>query len=186
MNENFKADDLNSTPVDAELEKEQPGLSEQEEQATEFEIEDYLKQINLDSRKDERIVSFLLIYALDRFDYDVSLESVADNYLRGFNLIIPKNSFAFKMSQGAVDNRDELDAKMIPFLKNWKLERLGCCTRLILRLALWELCQPDPIPSIVINEAVELAKIFAEKDAYKFVNGLLDEYCKQNGLVKPE
>ncbi|MFA6534846.1 MAG: transcription antitermination factor NusB [bacterium] len=186
MNENFKADDLNSIPVDAELEKEQSDLLEQEEQAVEFEIEDYLKQINLDSRKDERVVSFLLIYALDRFDYDVSLESVSDNYLRGFNLVIPKNSFAFKMAQGAVDNRDDLDAKMVPFLKNWKLERLGCCTRLILRLALWELSQPDPIPSIVINEAVELAKIFAEKDAYKFVNGLLDEFCKQNGLVKPE
>ena len=186
MNDNFKADDLNSIPVDAELEKEQSGFVEQEKLDVEFEIEDYLKRINLDSRKDERVVSFLLIYALDRFDYDVSLESVSDNYLRGFNLVIPKNSFAFKMAQGAVENRDDLDAKMVPFLKNWKLERLGCCTHLILRLALWELSQPDPIPSIGINEAVELAKIFAEKDAYKFVNGLLDEFCKQNGLVKPE
>lgn len=185
MNENFKADDFNSTPVDAELEKEQSDLPEQEKQ-TELEIEDYLRQINLDSRKDERVVSFLLIYAVDRFDYDVSLESVADNYSRGFDLVIPKNSFAFKMAQGAVDNRDALDAKMVPFLKNWKLERLGCCTRVILRLALWELSQPNAIPSIVINEAVELAKIFAEKDAYKFVNGILDEFCKQNGLVKPE
>ncbi len=186
MNEKFGADDLNSNPVDGELEKEQSKISEQEEQPVEFEIEDYLKQINLDSRKDERVVSFLLIYAVDRFDYDISLESVIDNFSRGFDLVIPKNSFAFKMAQGTVDNRDMLDSKMVPFLKNWKLERLGCCTRLILRLALWELLQPDPIPSIVINEAVELAKIFAEKDAYKFVNGLLDEFCKQNGLVKPE
>jgi transcription antitermination protein NusB len=186
MNENYKIDDLNSAPVDAELEKEQPSLPEHAEQQSELEIEDYLKQINLDSRKDERIVSFLLIYAVDRFDYDVSLELVVDNFSRGFNLIIPQNSFAFKVAQGAINDRDELDAKMVPFLKNWKLERLGCCTRVILRLALWELAQPQAIPSIVINEAVELAKTFAEKDSFKFINGILDEYCKQNGLVKSE
>ena len=53
-------------------------------------------------------------------------------------------------------------------------------------MALWELQQPKAIASIVINEAVELAKIFAEKDAYKFVNGILDQYCKQNDLFSEE
>jgi N utilization substance protein B len=33
---------------------------------------------------------------------------------------------------------------------------------------------------VVINEALELAKIFAEKDGYKFVNGVLDEWAKRN------
>ena len=83
------------------------------------------------------------------------------------------------MAKGSVEMREELDSQIKPLLKNWKFERLGCCTRLILRLALWELKQPDSIPSIVINEAIELAKAFAEKDAYKFINGLLDEASKK-------
>ena len=34
---------------------------------------------------------------------------------------------------------------------------------------------------VAINEAIELAKCFAEKDAYKFVNGILDEAVKKMG-----
>ena len=184
MNENFKTDDLNSTPIDSELDSDQSGLQDQQEQ--EIDIEDFLKEIKLESRKDERVVSFLLVYAVDRFDYTASLEAIVDNFARGFGLIISRESYAFKLAQGAIEKRDYLDSKMVPYLKNWRLERLGCCTKLILRLALWELEQPNAIPSIVINEAVELAKVFAEKDSYKFVNGILDEFCKQNGLVSAE
>jgi N utilization substance protein B len=182
MNKNFEADDFNSTPIDSELDKGQGGLREQHELG----LEDFLKEINLESRKDERVVAFLLIYAVDRFDYATTLEAVVDNFSRGFDLVVSNTSYAFQLAQGAIDKRDYLDSKMVPYLKNWRLERLGCCTRLILRLSLWELEQPESIPSIVINEAVELAKVFAEKDAYKFVNGILDEYCKQNGLVSME
>jgi N utilization substance protein B len=44
---------------------------------------------------------------------------------------------------------------------------------------MWELFHTDMPTSIVINEAVELAKCFSEKDAYKFVNGILDEAVKE-------
>jgi N utilization substance protein B len=44
----------------------------------------------------------------------------------------------------------------------------------------------DTSPTIIINEAVELAKCFAEKDAYKFVNGILDEALKKYGKNVPE
>ncbi|MFH0898196.1 MAG: transcription antitermination factor NusB, partial [bacterium] len=93
-------------------------------------------------------------------------------------LQIPKDSFALSLARGTIEHRKQFDDQIKPHLKNWKLERLGCCTRLILRMALWELSQPNSVPSILINEAVELAKTFAEKDAYKFVNGILDEICK--------
>ena len=136
----------------------------------------------METRRDERFIAFNLVYAVDRSDYTLSLEQVIENFQKGFNLVLPKDSFAIVLARGAIDQREELDALIKPLLKNWKLERLGCGTRLIFRMALWELQQPDAIPSIIINEAVELAKAFAEKDAYKFVNGILDEYCKKKGL----
>lgn len=142
-----------------------------------------------ESRRDMRALAFYFIYAADRFDYTISLEGLIDNFRRGFNLEIADDSLAITMARGAIDTREELDEQIKPLLRNWKFERLGCCTRLVLRLALWEVNQEDSIPSIVINEAIELAKTFAEKDAYKFINGLLDEACRKMGktpIVKKE
>ena len=36
----------------------------------------------------------------------------------------------------------------------------------------------DTASTVIINEAIELAKAFSEKDAYKFINGILDEAAK--------
>jgi N utilization substance protein B len=63
------------------------------------------------------------------------------------------------------------------------MKLLGFSTRIILRIAMWEFNYSDMPPSIIINEAIELAKCFAEHDAYKFINGVLDEWVKKN---KPE
>lgn len=139
------------------------------------------------SRRDLRALAFHLFYAVDRFDYSITVDDVVKDFADGFDLQIPSDSLAIVMAKGAVEMRQELDEQIKPLLKNWKIERLGCCTLLILRLALWELRQDDAIPSVAINEAIELAKCYAEKDAYKFVNGILDEACKQMGFeVKVE
>jgi transcription antitermination protein NusB len=135
------------------------------------------------SRRDLRALAFHLFYAVDRFDYAISIDDVVKDFADGFDLQIPDDSHAIFMAKGAVEMRNEIDEQIKPLLKNWKIERLGCCTLLILRLALWELRQSDAIPSVIINEAIELAKCYAEKDAYKFINGILDEACKQMGLA---
>ncbi len=135
------------------------------------------------TRRDLRALAFHLLYAIEQFDYTVSLESVVDNLRRGFLVDIPDDSLAIILARGAIDRREELDKEIEPMLKNWRLERLGVCTRLILRLAINELLHTDVAPSIVINEGVELAKAFAERDAYRFVNGVLDEVAKKHGLL---
>ena len=138
------------------------------------------------SRRDIRSLAFHLIYAVDRFNYEASLDSIVDNFRRGYDVEIPDDSYAIDIAKGVIEQREELDKKIIPLLKNWKLERLGVCTHLILRMALWELTQPKAVPSIIINEAIELSKAFAEKDAYRFINGILDEACKAYGLGEEE
>lgn len=135
--------------------------------------------LTLKNRRDERTVGFHLVYIVDRFDYSINLREATEMLQLGYGLTIPDDSFALQLAKGAVKERNELDEIIRPCLKNWKLERLGTCTLLILRMALWELQQESAIRSIIINEAVELAKSYAEKDAYKFVNGMLDEICKR-------
>lgn len=135
--------------------------------------------LSIKNRRDERTVAFHLVYIVDRFDYTIDLDEAAEMLLQGYGLKLSQDSFAMILAEGAIQDREALDEIIKPCLKNWKLERLGTCTHLILRMALWELQQSNAIRSIVINEAVELSKQYAEKDAYKFVNGMLDEICKR-------
>lgn len=149
----------------------------------EIEIEE---NFEVKTKRDQRSLAFHFIYAMEQFDYDVSLESIVDNFRRGFDVDIAENSPAITLARNVIEKREELDRILVPYLKNWKLERLGCCTKLILRLSVWELIQENAIPNVIINEAIELAKGFAEKDAYKFINGILDELVKSKSNEQNE
>ena len=130
------------------------------------------------SRRQLRSLVFHLLYAAESHQYQESLEAIAENMAYGYNIEIPIDSDVFKTAQAIIDHRDELDKQYVPFLHNWRFERIGLCTKLILRYAIWELFHTDTAANIAINEAVELEKCFSEKDAYKFINGILDEVIK--------
>lgn len=132
------------------------------------------------SRRDVRSLIFHLLYAVEGFDYTVSLEAVIDMFNRGYDWDIDPECEAAQIARAVIEAREQLDEQIRPLLSNWRLERIGLCTKLILRLSVWELQNSDIAPSIVINEAIELAKCFSEKDAYRFVNGVLDEMCKKD------
>lgn len=134
------------------------------------------------TENDQRSLVFHLLYAADAFDYQVSLESITDNFNRGYGIVISTSSDVFQETQQIINQRAQLDEYLAPLLANWRSDRLGTCTRLILRLGTCELLNKKIDAALVINEAIELAKCFAERDAYKFVNGILDEVAKQEGL----
>jgi transcription antitermination factor NusB len=134
------------------------------------------------AQRDLRALALNFVYAVDRTDYTLTLDEVVENIKLGFGVEVPHDSFAITLARGAINERNTLDAAIKPLLKNWTFERLGCCTRLILRMAIWEFRNSTASPVVIINESIELAKAFAEKDAYKFINGLLDEYCRIHGL----
>jgi len=137
-----------------------------------------MKYDNL-ARRELRSLMFHLLYALECYEYQVSLESILDDFNRGFELDIPVDSEAVKVVKSVVDSRLELNNIIQKFLSNWRLDRIGVCTRLILYLSVWEMLNTDTPPTVVINEAIELAKCFSETDAYKFINGILDEIAKK-------
>lgn len=131
------------------------------------------------SQREKRALIFHILYAAEACDYQISLEAIIDNINRGFDFDMPLDCAEVAIAKAVIDDRVELDIKYIPFLSNWRLERIGLCTKLILRYAIWELYATDIEDKIVMNEAIELAKCFAEKDAYKFINGILDEVVKR-------
>ena len=130
------------------------------------------------SRRDVRSLVFHFLYAAEAFDYQESLQSIVDNFNRGFNLDVPFDGELFKVVDSIINSRHELEKIYVPFLSNWRTERVSVCTKLILLFGIWELKNTDTDARIVINEAIELAKCFAEEDAYRFVNGILDPISK--------
>jgi len=127
------------------------------------------------SRRQMRALAFHYIYAIDRSDYTESVTDVAARFSEAFGFEVADQTFALALAQGVIDNRERYGKVIEPFLENWRLDRIGCCTRLIIYMTLWEFERSGAVASIVINEAVELAKAFSERDAYRFVNGVLDQ-----------
>ena len=74
---------------------------------------------------------------------------------------------------------DELDETVSKYATNWKLGRMATIDRNILRIATFELLHAADIPpKVAINEAIEMAKKYGDKNSGKFVNGVLDKINK--------
>ncbi len=136
------------------------------------------------TQRSQRSLAFHLLYALDRTGYEQPLNFVLDDFREGYEVEFSDDCFAVIMVRGVLEHMKEIDPKMLPLLENWTIDRLGCCTVIILRMAFWELCWTKTPAQVVINEAIELAKAFAEDDAHKFINGVLDAYCEQTGIKR--
>jgi len=80
---------------------------------------------------------------------------------------------------GVPGHLGELDAQLEPHMQR-SLQSLDPVERVILRIGCYELLHRLDIPyRVVINEAVELAKIFGAEQGHKFVNGVIDKTAKQ-------
>lgn len=73
---------------------------------------------------------------------------------------------------------EQIDAVLTPFLDR-PMPQVDPVERAILRIGGYELMQhPDIAYRIVINEAVELAKMFGADQSHRFVNGVLDKVAR--------
>jgi N utilization substance protein B len=84
--------------------------------------------------------------------------------------------FAEGLVQGVVGQRDVIDDAIRARSKNWTLARMPRVDLNVMRLAAFELMyRPDIPKKVSINEAIEIARRFGDKDSPAFVNGILDE-----------
>jgi N utilization substance protein B len=76
--------------------------------------------------------------------------------------------------------KEELDGVIQSFAKGWNVSRMNHTDKNIMRLALCELVYPkeETAPSIVLNEAILLAKEYSGEKAAKFINGILGAYVR--------
>ena len=90
--------------------------------------------------------------------------------------------FTREIIKGTIANLEAIDATIKTVSNDWKIERMAAVDRNIVRMAVYELKfnSEDTAPKIIINEAIEIAKIFGSDESSRFVNGILGALIKKD------
>ena len=130
-------------------------------------------------RHQSRQVALQVLYAVDVVDRPRSgaaptEQETFDGVAANFDLPEGARAFAKELVAGVSAHRDALDARISEHAKNWRLSRMAAVDRNVLRLAVYELEHGDTPATVILDEAVELARRFGDEPSPAFVNGVLD------------
>jgi transcription antitermination protein NusB len=136
-----------------------------------------VKQLAADSRHRGRAAALQMLY-----QWEVGrtpIDEVCRTFWTGGPAGSPPSesvrAFATSLAAGVGAHFAELDPLIVDAAEHWRIERMNVMDRLILRLGVYEfLHERDTPASVVINEALELARTFSAGESVPFINGILD------------
>lgn len=130
-------------------------------------------------RSSRRLARQLALQMLFQHEFQDQNPSWQEKFWASQSVSPEVQSFASGLVSGVTTNQKEIDRIIRQFAVDWSLERMPVVDRNVLRCSIYELLWEPDIPAMVtINEAVELAKRFADDEARRFVNGLLDHVLR--------
>lgn len=94
--------------------------------------------------------------------------------------------FAWHLFIGTREQLSDLDQRIEKIAQNWSLKRMAPTDRNVLRLGTYELLHTSTPPRVVIDEALELAKMFGSSQSSQFVNGILDRLIPEERRNEPK
>ena len=82
-----------------------------------------------------------------------------------------------RLVTGTAENISEVDEVIKKYLQKWTIDRLANVDRNLLRISVYELlyCGDEVPPNVVIDEAIEIAKVYGDEQSSKFINGVLSK-----------
>ena len=107
------------------------------------------------------------LYSINKIEYNV------DEVIKEVNTI--DNEFVKDIVYGVVTKKDEIDEIANKYLNDWTIDRLGNTDQSIIRMSIYELIFTDTPEVVVINEAIELAKLYSDDSVKNMINGILDK-----------
>jgi N utilization substance protein B len=137
------------------------------------------------SRQASRQVALQVLYAVDlatrsRPGEDAvarvppAAEEVFESVAENFDLPEAARAFAKQLVCGVMRRRDDLDELLARHARNWRIPRMAAVDRNVLRIAVYELLRTDTPTSVILDQAIELARRFGDEPSPAFVNGVLD------------
>ncbi len=83
-------------------------------------------------------------------------------------------NFSNRLTLGTLERLQTVDDRIRTRAEHWRIERMAIVDRNVLRLAVFEFLFEDTPHTVVINEALEIARRFSTFEATQFINGILD------------
>lgn len=88
--------------------------------------------------------------------------------------------FARELVTRTVEHVEEIDRWIQRHAEHWRLDRMAIVDRNLLRMATQEFLYDKETPkTVVINEAIEIARRFSTQESPQFINGILDSIKKE-------
>ena len=129
------------------------------------------------SRRKGRVIAFQALFA-----WEAGVTDKGD--LLEFGWLEPERrekltsdilTFATYLVSGTLESIETIDAAIQECAQHWDFDRIAKVDLAILRISVFSILFQPEIPfTIVINEAVEIAKRYGGDKSYKFINGVLD------------
>ena len=98
--------------------------------------------------------------------------------------------FSVKLMLGTLREIEVVDDTIRTRAEHWRIERMAIVDRNVLRLAVYEFLFEDTPHTVIINEALEIARCFSTFEATQFINGILDaikhDLEKKNNKKSPD
>ena len=137
------------------------------------------------NRSKIRELAFELLYSLEI--QKVAKESIEEQ----IKMFLETNEITDKKAEeyftdvvyGIQTNSEKIQETISSNLaSNWKIERISKISLVLLKLSTYELIYKKIPYKVVINEVVDLAKLYGDENAPSFINGVLGNIVKQNNL----
>ncbi len=127
-----------------------------------------------------RVARQLALQLLFQQEFQGENEVWKEKFWDNQSVSAPTRTFAENLLEGVNRHQSDIDRIIQAYAIDWSITRMPVVDRNILRCAIFELMWEPSIPAAVtINEAVELSKRFADEEAQKFINGILDHILRQ-------
>jgi N utilization substance protein B len=123
-------------------------------------------------------------YALQMlFQWDIthdSIEQIGTTFWENQDEPAAVVDFARLLAARTVEHVEEIDALIRRHAEHWRVDRMAVVDRNLLRLAAQEFLYDKETPkTVVINEAIEIARRYSSQESPQFINGILDSIKKE-------
>lgn len=123
------------------------------------------------TRRQSREQAFILMFEKS-FRNDETMQEIITTAVE--NDMLKEDEFSFMLTNIAQENIDRIDERITKFSRGWSISRIPRVSLAIMRVAITEMMFVESVPvNVSINEAVELSKIYGEKNDSSFINGIL-------------
>lgn len=120
---------------------------------------------------------FKILFENEIIDSDIDYR--IEEFLKKNELSNPKKEFFIDYIKNCKANEDKIVEKIKEKLNGWTFERLGVVERTLLKMSFYEIYIKDVGHEIVINETVELAKLYGDLKTKEFINGILADLVEE-------